>query len=235
MTGCLRPRTLCAIGRQRVRAGRPDRVRPAGVAGRAAVVRYCLRGSAPPPVTLDDALRKVVDVHLLFVCTGNVCRSPTAERLARAYAARLGIPDVEASSAGTQALTAQPISPGAAPVLRRLGGDPSGFAARQLTAKVAMSADLVLTMTEEHRDAVLRLAPRQLGKTFLLSEAAKLATDHGVCQVADLASVRFMLTAQDRPDIRDPFGCEADVYAAVGEQIAQLLPPILELCRRTGC
>ena len=60
----------------------------------------------------------------------------------------------------------------AAPVLKRLGGDPSGFAARQLTPKIAADADLILTMTRVHREVVLEAVPRQLHKTFTLSEAA---------------------------------------------------------------
>lgn len=188
----------------------------------------------PSRARLCDALRKGVDVHVLFVCTGNVCRSPTAERLARAYATRAALPDVVVSSAGTRAVIGHPIDAGAAPVLQRLGGDPSDFTARQLTAKIAMRADLVLTMTEAHRDAVLRQAPRQLNKTFLLTEAARLATDYDARCVADLASLRYRLAAQDRVEVPDPVGCDPSVFEMVGVQIQQLLPPVLELCRGTG-
>ena len=56
-------------------------------------------------------------MHVLFVCTGNICRSPTAERLAVAYAARHGIADFTSSSAGTHAVIGHPIHPDAAAVL----------------------------------------------------------------------------------------------------------------------
>ena len=119
-------------------------------------------------------------------------------------------------------------------VLERLGGDASGFAARQLKSKIASAADLIIAMTSAHRDAVLEAAPRQLSRTFTLTEAARLATMDGAETLADLASLRRHLTASDVADIPDPIGQSPEVFAAVGSQIAELLPPILELCRRSG-
>jgi len=154
-----------------------------------------------------------------------------AERLAAAYAARFQLPDFKASSAGTRAVIAQPIDHRAALVLGELGGEVSNFAARQLTSRIASDADLVLTMTKAHRDTVLELAPRQLPRTFTLSEAARLASECGARTVADLAALRPQLAAQDLPDVPDPIGQSSEFFAMVGSQIADLLPPILELCR----
>ena len=170
-------------------------------------------------------------MHVLFVCTGNICRSPTAERLAAAYAARSQIPDFRASSAGTRAVVAHPIHRDAARVLQQMGGDASNFAARQLTSKIASGADLVLTMTRSHRDTVLQLAPLQLNRTFTLSEAARLALEFNARSVADLADLRPQLDARDLIDIPDPIGQGREIFTTIGSQIADLLPPILELCR----
>jgi protein-tyrosine phosphatase len=167
------------------------------------------------------------------VCTGNICRSPTAERLAAALIAQSQIPDLFASSAGTRAVIAHPIHEAAALVLERLGGDASNFAARQLTRRIASDADLVLTMTRAHRDAVLELAPHRLHRTFTLGEAARLAAEYEARSVADLARLRPKLTGQNAFDIPDPIGRDAQVFADVGFQIAGLLPPVLELCRNT--
>ncbi|MCH9730101.1 MAG: low molecular weight phosphatase family protein, partial [Actinomycetia bacterium] len=170
-------------------------------------------------------------MHLLFVCTGNICRSPTAERLATSYAARSGIPDLIASSAGTRAVIGHPIHQNAAAVLERLGGDASNFAARQLTAKIASAADLVVTMTKAHRDAVLELAPNKLHKTFTMIEAARLIAECKAKTVKDLSTLRPQLAAGETLDIDDPIGQDLEVFSRVGSQIAELLPPILELCR----
>jgi protein-tyrosine phosphatase len=172
-------------------------------------------------------------MHILFICTGNICRSPTGERLAAAYAAQHGIADFTASSAGTRALIGHPVHRDAAVVLDALGGDTSEFAARQLTAKIASAADLIIAMTGAHRDTVLETAPRQLQRTFTLSEAAQLASMEGAETLADLATLRPHLAANAMADISDPIGQSPEVFATVGAQIAGLLPPIMELCRRT--
>ena len=172
-------------------------------------------------------------MHILFVCTGNICRSPTWERLAAAYAAQHGIADFTASSAGTRAVIGHPVHRDAAVVLDALGGDTSGFAARQLTAKIASGADLIIAMTGAHRDIFLETAPRQLQRTFSLTEASRLAAMDDAKTLADLAGLRPRLGANEKLDIPDPIGQSPDVFAAVGTQTADLLPPIMELCRRT--
>jgi protein-tyrosine phosphatase len=171
-------------------------------------------------------------VHLLFVCTGNICRSPSGERLAAALNAQDPITGFRASSAGTRAVIAHPVHPEAARVLADLGGDPADFAARQLTAKIAADADLVLAMTREHRDAVLELAPRQLRRTFTLTEAAELITQFDPAEVGELASLRPRLRADQTPDVPDPIGQDAEVFEQVGARIAGLVAPIVEFCRR---
>jgi protein-tyrosine phosphatase len=127
-----------------------------------------------------------------------------------------------------------PIHPDAAIVLEKLGGEPSGFAARQLTPKIAAGADLILTMTTAHRDKVLELAPLRLNKTFTLSEAARLASEYNAQNVADLAVLRPQLATHERPDVTDPIGQGPEVFATVGAKIAVLLPPILELCQQSS-
>ncbi|MDG4664239.1 low molecular weight phosphatase family protein [Mycobacterium sp. 236(2023)] len=167
----------------------------------------------------------------MFVCTGNICRSPTAERLATAFAAELGIPDFRASSAGTRAVVNHPVHADAALVLQQLGGDPSGFAARQLTAKIAANADLIVAMTMGHRDRVLEMSPQKLNRTFTLAEASLLATKFGAETVADFAGLRPHMAAGELVDIVDPIGQSSDVFEAVGSQIADLVSPIISLCR----
>jgi len=173
-------------------------------------------------------------MHILFVCTGNICRSPTAERLAAAYADQHAIPNFSASSAGTRAVIGHGIHRDAANVLEQLGGDATGFAARQLTTKIAAEADLIVTMTSAHRDLVLEGAPRQLQRTFTLTEMARLASLSGAESIGDLAALRPHISSSEMPDVPDPIGQSSEIFAAVGLQIAELLPPILELCRQSA-
>lgn len=172
-------------------------------------------------------------LHILFVCTGNICRSPIAERLTRAYAAREEL-DIEASSAGTRAAIASSMHPEAARVLETLGGTASDFTARQLKPRMASTANLILTMTRVHRDNVLSLAPHKLNATFTLSEASGLVTECGAEQIKDLSLLRAKLPPYARLDIEDPIGHGTDVFARVGALISQLLPPVLGLCGPRG-
>lgn len=171
-------------------------------------------------------------LHILFVCTGNICRSPTAERLAVTYAEQFGIEGIAVSSAGVRAVIGHPIHATAALVLQSLGGDATDFAARQLTPRVAVGADLVLTMTAAHRDAVLERAPALLHRTFTMSEAARLAADMRVKTVRDLSVLRSHIPRRELEDIADPIGQDVAVYERIGTQIADMLVPVLDLCRR---
>lgn len=170
-------------------------------------------------------------MRILFVCTGNICRSPMAERLAIAYGARSRFQNLTVSSAGTHAMTGHPIEFYATRTLKQLGGETSDFVARQLTPTIAGNADLILTMTRAHRDHVLKLAPRQLGRTFTLREASRLASECDARSIADLAKFRPQFPSDEASDISDPIGHDEAFFALVGGQIASLLPPVLELCR----
>jgi protein-tyrosine phosphatase len=121
--------------------------------------------------------------------------------------------------------------PDAELVLEQLGGEASNFAARQLTSRIASDADLVLTMTKAHRDAVLELAPHRLHRKFTLSEAARLDSECSARNQADLAALRPQLGADELSDIPDPIGQGAEYFSMIGSQIADLLPPVFELCR----
>lgn len=169
-------------------------------------------------------------LHLLFVCTGNICRSPIAERLAVAFGNEMGFSHLKASSAGTRAVIDRPMQVAASDVLASLGADSSGFVARQLTRRIADGSDLVLTMTKVQRDRVLELAPNRMRTIFSLDEAAQLASNFDVINVAGLADVRPLLPAAEVTDIPDPIGQDYDFFASVGSMIADRLPPVLRLC-----
>lgn len=166
------------------------------------------------------------------MCTGNICRSPIAERLAAAYSARLQVRGIQASSAGTRARAAERIHDNAASVLAALGGDASNFSAQRLTPKIAHGADLILTMTVALRDEVLEVAPQRLHRTFTMSEAAQIGSDYRVDSFSDVALLRPQLDPCAQVDIPDPMGRGPEFFAMVGGRIAAYLPPIIEVCHR---
>lgn len=113
-------------------------------------------------------------IRILTICTGNVCRSPMAERLLQQKLdeIRPGVFDVR--SAGIQALVNSPMDTRAEGLLRVLGGSSDGFAARQLQEAQLADVDLVLAMSIEHRDRILNLMPRLLKRTFTVRELARM-------------------------------------------------------------
>jgi low molecular weight protein-tyrosine phosphatase len=122
-------------------------------------------------------MTEVSSFRILAVCTGNVCRSPFIERLLRARLTQRFLLDAwrfEVTSAGTGSLAGNPMDFTAAETLRRHGGEPRSFIARDLNADLIERSDLVLAAAREHRSAVVTLVPRATAKSLTLLEFARL-------------------------------------------------------------
>jgi len=173
-------------------------------------------------------------VHILFVCTGNVCRSVVAERLTVAYATEHGLGELTAESAGTRALVGYPVEPRAAAVIDGLGACSDGFRARRLTADIVGRADLVLTMTEEQRDRAAALAAGTAVKAFTLTEAHRIVTVTGADTIARLDAYRAPSGGAGAPPIPDPVGLSERAFVETGDRIAAALLPLLDVLTGVG-
>jgi protein-tyrosine-phosphatase len=104
--------------------------------------------------------------NILFVCTGNTCRSPLAEGIARSALAARGWSHVRAASAGVAGAHSHPASEHAVRVAARHGVDLSGHRSRPLTEDLVAWADLVLGMGPAHLDVVRRLGGAEKARTL---------------------------------------------------------------------
>jgi len=136
--------------------------------------------------------------EVLFVCTGNSCRSPLAEHLfRRALAARLNTDEAglaaqgyRISSAGTSAGAGMPMSPGSLEALRQRGIDGSLHRSRPLTIDVLRRCDRVFVMTEGHLRSVEELLPPGGGRVELLDASGAIADPIGGDQAAYARAAR---------------------------------------------
>lgn len=121
--------------------------------------------------------------RILFVCTGNTCRSPMAEIIMKNKIKEAGVTDVRVSSAGIMALNGSKMSENSFKALKKLGLKPYGFKSKQLTEKHVRNADVIICMTAEH-------------KRFF----------------GGLKTVRTMNEVSGLGDIPDPYGQSQEVY-----------------------
>ena len=111
-------------------------------------------------------------MRILFVCTGNSCRSPIAELFFEDFCRKAGREDIEARSAGVFAYDGGHISVSAAAVMRENGIDGSKFRSARLTNSLAAEFDLIIAMTQGHLADIQAICPSAIGKVKLLLDFA---------------------------------------------------------------
>ncbi|WP_044749344.1 low molecular weight protein arginine phosphatase [Bacillus alveayuensis] len=139
--------------------------------------------------------------HILFVCTGNTCRSPMAEALLK----HKNLPDVEVKSAGVFAIDGSDASEHAKTVLAEKGVE-IAHQSSLLTKEHVEWATYILTMTEGHKQHVISRFPEAQHKTFTLKE--------------------FVLG--ENGDISDPFGGSVEIYRQTREEMEQFIDRLID-------
>lgn len=141
---------------------------------------------------------------IVFVCTGNTCRSPMAQIMLHELLAENG-GAFKVLSAGTHAATGAPAAGPAVGVMEELGLDLNSHSSTMLSPELVAEADLLLTMTEAHKNYVIDSYPHASAKTFTLKQFAGLDGDVG-----------------------DPFGGDVGIYRETAVELRRLLQTVAQ-------
>jgi protein-tyrosine-phosphatase len=160
-----------------------------------------------PEMTEQATTPRTTTFNLLFVCTGNTCRSPLAEGIARHAVAQRGWRHVQVQSAGVSAAPGAPASPEAVTVAGRAGVDIAGHRSQPLTPALVEWADVILAMSPSHLSLVDRLGGAQ--KATTLGDFAAGGEGQG-------------------PAVADPYGGPEAMYEETFQELSALIDAALD-------
>jgi len=180
---------------------------------------------------------------ILLVCTGNICRSPMATGVLSKLLSDRGVQDVRVESCGVAAWDGSPPTPEAVAAMREQGIDISGYVARRMNRRLIESADVIVGMASEHRDAAKRLAPSASARIFTLKELVHLLVAAGPPPEARSPEVRLQgwieqadAVRRAHPDleltdenIADPLGLGLETYKASAWELGMLCESLVDI------
>lgn len=163
---------------------------------------------------MTSVVKKIMGIkyrNILFVCTGNTCRSPMAEALLKKMIEEK-FPDlhdgIKISSAGAAAINDAPPTYEAYDVMKKRSIDIDGHKARLVNREIINEADIIFAMTQRHYDELISRFPESKGKIFILKEYA----DAGIME----------------KNVADPIGEPEEVYENCARTIEESLEKIIE-------
>ncbi len=176
-------------------------------------------------------------MKILFVCTGNLCRSPMAEALLKRALAERGCDGIEVASVGTWAHPGWHATPEAVDTMRARGIDLAEHRSRPPEQEELVAADLIVVMTSVHEREIRMLAPDVVVKVVLLKELPELGLGDLPPDVTREGRLKALL-ALPRPkrrralDLDDPIGLPLGAYERCADELSKDIDILVDvLCR----